>query len=227
MKIATWNLERPTKHGHKTNGISGYLKNLNADILILTETNEFIDLGDEYKVFHTEKFVSKKYTRKPGDRQVSIFTKYPVIKQLPTFRADTSICLSVDSPNGELIVYGTIIGNFGNIGEQFKTDLESQLIDFQSITENNNICIAGDLNMTFIDNFYFTKDGREKLNNVFKQLNLKILTDKISENIDHIVISDKLLQNKNIYTGFWNDTTDEIERLSDHKGVYVEILNVE
>ena len=106
-------------------------------------------------------------------------------------------------------------------------DLESQLIDFKSIAENNNFCIAGDLNMSFIDNFYFTKDGREKLINVFKQLNLNILTKKISENIDHIVISDNLLLNKNFYTGFWNDTTDEKERLSDHKGVYVDILNFE
>ena len=67
MKIATWNLERININGQKTNGIIEYLKNLNADILILTETNECIDLGEQYKVFHTEKFVSKKYKSKQGD----------------------------------------------------------------------------------------------------------------------------------------------------------------
>ena len=227
MKIATWNLERPTKSGHKSKAIMDYLKSLNADILVLTETNEFIDLGADYQVFHTDIFLDKKYKPKTGDRQVSIYTKYPVIKQLPTFRADTSICLSVDSPYGELIVYGTIIGNFGNIGEQFKNDLNSQMIDFQSFGTNNNFCIAGDLNMTFFDNNYFTKDGREKLIGIFNQLDMKLMTEKIPDNIDHIVLSNQLLQHKNLFTGCWNDTTDIKERLSDHNGVYVEMLNVE
>ena len=37
MKIATWNIERPTKNDKKIPVIEDILKNVNADILILTE----------------------------------------------------------------------------------------------------------------------------------------------------------------------------------------------
>jgi exonuclease III len=163
MKIATWNIERPTRNGHKSPAIVDYLKKLNADILVLTETNEFINLGTEYKVFHTEIFSAKRYNPKPGDRQVSIFSKYPVVRHIPTFRADTSLCLAIDTPYGELVVYGTIIGNFGNGGEQFELDLEKQLTDFETIGKTQNFCIIGDLNISFCDDFYFNTNGREKL----------------------------------------------------------------
>ena len=49
MKIATWNLERLRKNGKKTEEIIRILKTLNADILVLTEINDFIDL----RVCHT------------------------------------------------------------------------------------------------------------------------------------------------------------------------------
>ena len=53
MKIATWNLQRPTKFGRKTNDIIETLKKLEADILVLTETNDCINLGTDYQTFST------------------------------------------------------------------------------------------------------------------------------------------------------------------------------
>jgi len=147
MKIATWNLERPSKNGHKTPAILQYLYKLNADILVLTETNEFIDLGNEYEFFHTDNFFGPFY--KQGDKQVSVFSKYPITSQIPTFRADTSLCVNINTPLGELIVYGTIIGNLRNRGNQFKLDLEKQLLDFESIGKTKNLCVIGDLNISF------------------------------------------------------------------------------
>ena len=221
MKIATWNLEKPTKNGHKTPAILQYLNKLNVDILVLTETNECIDLGNEYEFFHTEKFTGQFY--KQGDRQVSIFSKYPITRHIPTFRADTSLCVEISTPFGNLIVYGTIIGNFGNRGDQFKLDLIKQLSDFKTIGKANNFCIIGDLNISFADNFYFTKDGRKKLKNAFELLQMKIITEEIINNIDHIILSNNFLLNHKIKSGFWNETENKKERLSDHKGVYVEI----
>jgi exonuclease III len=222
MKIATWNLERPARNGQKSAAIVEYLKMLNADILVLTETNEFIDLGAAYEVVHTEIFSGNFY--KQGDRQVSIFSKYPIVKHIPTFRADTSLCVAVNTPQGELIIYGTIIGNFGNRDDQFKPDLESQLRDFESIGREHNLCIIGDLNISFSDNFYFTKEGREKLRSSFEKLAMKITTEQITQNIDHIVLSKDFLSNKKIETGFWNDTENKLTRLSDHKSVFIEVF---
>jgi len=222
MKIATWNIERPTKNGQKSTAITEYLKKLNADILVLTETNEFINLGAEYESFHTDIFPGDFY--KPGDRQVTIFSKYPVVRHIPTFRADTSLCLELHTPYGNLIVYGTIIGNFGNGGDQFKLDLEKQLIDFETIGKTQNLCIIGDLNISFSDNMYFTKEGREKLRISFERLGMKIMTEHITQNIDHIVLTKAFTENKKIINGFWNDTENKVTRLSDHKGVFLEIF---
>ena len=221
MKIATWNLERPTKNGHKTSAILQYLHKLNADILVLTETNDCIDLGNEYKFFHTENFLGPFY--KQGDRQVSIFSKYPITRHLSTFRADTSLCVEISTPFGNLIIYGTIIGNFGNRGDQFKLDLLKQLSDFETIGTKIIFCIIGDLNISFSDNYYFTKDGREKLRNVFELLGMKIMTEQIKNNVDHIILTKNFFINRKITSGFWNDKENKKERLSDHKGVYVEI----
>lgn len=222
MKIATWNLERPTKNGHKTPAILQYLYKLNADILVLTETNEFIDLGNEYECFHTEIFSGQFYNE--GDRQVSVFSKYPITKQIPTFRADTSLCLEINTPLGELIVYGTIIGNFGNRGDLFKLDLDKQLSDFETIGKTKNFCIIGDFNISFSDNIYFTKEGREKLKNSFEMLGMMLMTGRTAKNIDHIVLTKRFIENRKIINGVWNDTENKKDRLSDHKGVYVEIF---
>ncbi len=222
MKIATWNIERPTRNGQKSQAIIDYLKKLNADILVLTETNEFINLGNEYELFHTEIFSGDFY--KPGDRQLSIFSKYPIIRHIPTFRADTSLCLAVETPYGDLVVYGTIIGNFGNGGDQFKLDLEKQLTDFEAIGKAQNFCIIGDLNISFLDDFYFTIKGREKLTNSFERLGMKLMTEQIIQNIDHIVLTKEFIINKKIINGFWNDTENKSTRLSDHKGVFIEIF---
>ncbi len=54
MKIATWSIERPTRKGKKSPAIVDYLKKLDADILVLIESNEFINLGTAYELFHTE-----------------------------------------------------------------------------------------------------------------------------------------------------------------------------
>jgi hypothetical protein len=88
MKIATWNLERPNKSTSKNQTIIDCLTKINADILILTETNEIINLGNSYNCFHTSKLEEPYY--KNGERRVSIYSKYDFIEDFITFRADTS-----------------------------------------------------------------------------------------------------------------------------------------
>jgi hypothetical protein len=51
LKIATWNLDRPcsTSRKLKNEAIFQKLLEIDADILVLTETNECIDLHDKYQ----------------------------------------------------------------------------------------------------------------------------------------------------------------------------------
>ena len=218
MKIATWNIERPNKSTFKKKSIIQCLKIINADILILTETNEIINWGETYNYFHTSKLEESYY--KEGERRVSIYSKYNSVEDIRTFREDTAICKKLKTPFGDLVVYGTVIGIHGNRRKSFNTDLDEQLLDFDRIAKNNNFCICGDLNMTFSDNYYFTIEGRQKLNDSFEHLNLINLTANIPENIDHIVLTRTFIGEKEIKIGTWNLD----KKLSDHIGVVVELF---
>jgi hypothetical protein len=62
MKIATWNIERPVKDSTRMTQIQEILVSLDADILILTETNKFIDLGSQSYSFHTSSLSDPMYS---------------------------------------------------------------------------------------------------------------------------------------------------------------------
>ena len=53
---------------------------------------------------------------------------------------------------------------------------------------------------------------------------MQIMTEAITNNVDHIILSENFLINRKFQEGFWNDTENKKERLSDHKGVFVEIF---
>lgn len=218
MKIATWNIERPNKATKRIPLILHCLKEVDADILVLTETNELIDLGNDYTSYHTANSDEPFY--KPGEKRVSIYFKYNSVDQISTFRDNTSICITLETPLGNLAVYGTIIGINGNKRKDFITDLDKQLNDFEKIAGNNNLCIIGDLNISFSDNYYFTETGRQKLNNSFNSLGLINLTAEISENIDHIILPAKYIAEKQVTLNTWNMD----KKLSDHIGVSVTLL---
>jgi endonuclease/exonuclease/phosphatase family metal-dependent hydrolase len=71
--------------------------------------------------------------------------------------------------------------------------------------------------MSFGDNYYFTEDGRQKLNASFEKLGLTNLTADIPENIDHIILSNEFIKGKSISVSEWNRD----KKLSDHIGVCV------
>ncbi len=218
MKIATWNLERPTKQSSRLTKIQDILITLDADILILTETNRFIDLGSSYYSFHSSSLSNQMY--KEGEIRSSIYSKYPSLAKISTFNEETSICEVLDTPIGNIAVYATIIGIYGNRHPNFKTDLELQLLDFKSIGTQYPICIVGDFNMSFCDNYYYTKEARDKLNKSFNELGLVNLTDKVQNNIDHIAISQGLLNVSEANCQVWNLD----KKLSDHIGLMVDLI---
>jgi len=226
MKIATWNIERPAKNGNKTAEIIKFLRELNADILVLTETNDFIDLGVDYTVHHTSILQDKMYII--GERRVSIFSKFPLADNttsFETFNAASALCVNLKTSFGELTVYGTIIGILGNGGIQFRDDLEKQLLDFKNINkQTKNFCIIGDLNISFTDNYYFTKLGRDKLNTLFEKQQMKNYTAYLKHNIDHIILTKKFVGKRRFIVSYWNETENKQTRLSDHKGVMIEIF---
>ena len=109
------------------------------------------------------------------------------------------------------------MGIFGNRNQNFKDDLPKQITDFKRLSKNSNLCIIGDYNITFSDNYYFTNFGRNELMKSFDENEIKNYTQDISETIDHIAISKKFIGNSKVETTEWNID----KKLSDHKGISI------
>jgi endonuclease/exonuclease/phosphatase family metal-dependent hydrolase len=191
---------------------------------VLTETDEQVRPNFRYG-FHTPKvteappdyFLPAIY--KPAENRVSVFANYPCLKQHETYDKYTAICVELETELGNLLVYGTIIGVVGNRHPSYKSDLIRQAGDFERLSKLGHLCICGDYNCSFADNYYFTCFGRDTLLKSFSDNGICLLTKKQLECIDHIAISNKFFPNGNANIWEWN--TDK--SLSDHKGLMAEI----
>jgi len=221
MRIATWNIER-LKHKTDIVLINSTLVGLKADILVLTETDNRIALANYKFCTRTPKLteIQPDYYLESENR-ITIYTNYEIIRQYETVDRYTSLCVELKTEHGNLIVYGTIIGVFGNRNKNFKADLSQQIIECRKLSKGKNFCLIGDYNISFADNYYFTNNGRNELNKLFRDCNLKLLTRDIAACIDHIVISEDFIINMETEIGEWNSD----KKLSDHKGVSLELKN--
>jgi len=125
MKIATWNIERLRKKDNLPLIIEK-CESLNADILVLTETDSRVN--PKHKNCFSTVEPDDKYNYKPTETRVSIFTKYDCVKHYETFNDQTAVCVELKTDHGNLIGYGTIIGVLGNRCKSFMEDLNKQMI---------------------------------------------------------------------------------------------------
>jgi exonuclease III len=213
MRIATWNLERLDKR--KNQLILDKLVDINADILVLTETSSKIQLHN-YSCVSTDTlptdFDGIKYD--VGENRVSVWTKYKTATRHKTFDSYTSVCTDIETTFGLLTVYGSIIGVFANRQPRFDNDLNGQLADFQKIFPGRQVCFAGDLNITFSGRPWPSIKARQTLVDAFNTYGLTNTTANIADTVDHIVLSNDFLENKHLEIETWN--TDK--KLSDHVG---------
>lgn len=220
MKIATWNIDR-VKSKKNLIPIIENIQKIDADILILTEYNKIVELPYfKYKI-ETYKLPEMPYNYKETERRVTIFSKFPIKQIFKTYDSLSSCCAEFETEIGDLIVYGTIVGIIGNNDKNFKSDLKNQIEDINKFSKLGNFCYCGDLNISFSDNYYFTNFGRESFIDCFQKNNLRNLTEKINENIDHIIVSEQFIRNLKFDITEWNQNM----KLSDHKGICVKIEN--
>lgn len=219
MRIATWNLQRIDKR--KNQLILDKLVDINADILVLTETNSIIQL-ENYTCISTDllptDFDDIKYNF--GENRVSILTKYKATTQHKTFDSYSTVCSDIETPYGLLTVYGSIIGVFANRQPRFDNDLNGQLADFEKIFPGRQVCFAGDLNVTFSGRPWPSNKARQILVDAFNKYNLTNTTSNIADTVDHIVLSNEFLDNKHLEIETWN----EDKKLSDHVGHLLTIV---
>ena len=232
MKIATWNVER-LKHQDSLDKILSAINDTQADILVLTETDERIKPNYRY-AFHTPQLCAapsdyhipgryKDYAvgdfYKSTENRVSVYTNYPCVNRCETYDKYTAICVELETPAENLLVYGTIVGILGNRDESFNQDLLLQVRDYERLSKAENFCICGDFNCSFPDNYYFTNFGRKTFSESFADNNITLLTGNQPECTDHIAVSKKFVGETKVNISEWNLD----KSLSDHKGIVVEI----
>jgi len=221
LTIATWNVERYPQKRWRLAYLNDKLRKLMPDITVLTETNVCITPNTDYKNYHSgqlEKELGGSYYQE-GERRVGIWSKYEITGYPEVTDRLTTACALLDTPLGELAVFGCITGVWGR-GEQFDTDFRNQIADLKRLTEKYSVCYAGDLNLTFSDNTYTNIKKRDELNAEFSSLKMMNLTADIPGNIDHIVVSESFFSGVSGPVRCWNKG----KQLSDHMGVMVSLI---
>ena len=217
MRIATWNVER-LKHKTALAEMKRSIGNVDADILVLTETDQ--RLHPEYRFcYETSKMAAyEPDIYAPTENRVSIYTDYPCIRQHTTYDANTAICVELETEKGNIIVYGTIIGVYGNRHSSFMPDLERQMGDLLRLSRlDTPVCFCGDYNCSFSDNYYFTSAGRNAILNGLNTCNISIMTKRQPECVDHIALTEGFVGNGKVEIAEWN----QMKTLSDHKGIVI------
>jgi endonuclease/exonuclease/phosphatase (EEP) superfamily protein YafD len=219
MKIATWNIQRFTSR--KQSAMLNTIQEQNADILVLTETYNTIEIDDckNVKSKLLPHFIDGQEYRN-GEIRTSLYTKFPILNLHETYNGYTSLCADIQTPIGIFTVYASIIGILGNVQPYFKNDLIGQLNDYDKIfPSKENIIVIGDLNTTFSGRVFPSHFARNTLNTAFDKFNLINLTKDIENNVDHIIISKRIAPLLPKEPIIWN----KLKNLSDHIGICIEI----
>jgi hypothetical protein len=169
--------------------------------------------------------------------------------QIKCYEEETPVCAQIETPEGNLIVYGTIIpyhGYKGPTGESRKwVEHEKSIVeygnDWKAIQDKYAgipFIVAGDFNQTRDGSgVYCSPNGIKLLNEQLDRNKLTCITDedfgmhnkfmpdpkkdgRYRHNVDHICVS--RLRFAVEHVGVWDHFT-EVNYLSDHSGVFAEL----
>lgn len=194
MRIATWNLDHASNGSRPIDLQIEQIKKIDPDIIVLTETCENVDLTESgYKAsLLSEKNIYGKYWS-------SIWSKFPIVNQiankLGTYDPETAACAEIETDNGNIIVYGTIITWCGDPGPDTDNKSPYWLEHHRSIFDHGDdwnklirkneknlpFFVCGDFNQTRDkSNAYCSKGGQNilMLDEQLKRNNLICLTEE-------------------------------------------------
>lgn len=240
LRIATWNLDRPKQNGHSKNQRRiEKICEIEADLWILTETNSAISL-DGYASLASE---AQPGYHSSGESYAAIWSRWPILRQVPTFDPYFSVCAEIDSPAGALIVFGTIITYANDPGvsgtarkwEEHRKSIESHAADWHRLRNefpNHLFCIAGDFNQSRDESgWYEDSDSVNMLSLALDRSALQCVTEvdmratgllRSRASIDHICLSPSLAKGV-LAVDAWEGIMDDGRLMSDHNGVVIDI----
>jgi exonuclease III len=241
MRIANWNVERPSLKSPKNALRVDHLLNLKADLVVLTETSTAVDLGPDYVGIHTNPS-----PRKPreGEAVAAIWVRasdYHIIQSVVTSDPREAVCVELDCRLGPLLVYASIIpydrakGVDGDSGRwvEHKRAIQWHRDDWlrlRSKYPRHQIITAGDYNQHRDGvGSYGTRETRGALSDALREAGLTcvtqedfVATGKLSRpNMDHVCMTSRLADNVQAVDA-WEGTIKG-KRLSDHNGIVVDV----
>ena len=249
MRIATWNLKRPKGKGRRWTAIEEQLLKVNADVWILTETNQDINLGDGFFGFHALKIDGY---HKGSECRTSIWTRLEFSRRLHTHDPETAVCVEIKCDAGQVLVYGTVIPyeNAGVKDNRYRSNSvwhvglknwdvhlgsierhRKELSDLRSSHEGRQFVLGGDFNHHRFENSRYGSTGRDKLSESLDELNLDCVTDAdfratgeltTRATVDHICLSPDLLE-RGVKVEAWESPLLNGKPISDHNGITVDI----
>lgn len=241
MRIATWNLERPDPLAFAVNQARmDKIREVGADLWILTETHEVIDLSDTHHGAATAPSARKPL---PGEACATVWSRWPILRLVDTSDPCEAVCVEVAHPEGPLLVYGSIIAYAGYRGsdgssrmwEEHYRFIEWHGRDWKRLRAEfprHRLISGGDYNQNRDGaRWYGTRKGRDLLTHALSDVGLKCVTDedfvltgklRDRHTVDHLCM-DEAFSNRVVYVGAWERTRADGVQLSDHSGIFVDI----
>ncbi len=243
IRIATWNLERPTARSwKKVPRQRQQMRAVGADVWVLTETRASVTPDPEYHAAHCPPHP----TRRPDEdeRWVSIWSRWPLHDVGIDASPRGSIAASTDTPLGPLLVYGTVLpwahepdeAGSVTLWARHYEEIARQSQEWANLRARHpsaGFVLAGDFNQTHDgSHWYGTRKGRGLLADALAQARVALATDedvvaagKLRQHhlIDHICLNDEWLSRFSVSVRCWEPTASDGTRLSDHPGVAIDI----
>ncbi len=236
MRIATWNVEHAAGRAMNERRL-GLIRSVDADIWILTETHDDIDLS---LTGHHAVNTDPRPTSREGGRWTTIWSRHPVVELVPLADTVRTAAALLDTPLGSLLVCGTVLPwgtDRGPRGDAKGWAEHHRVIPIQGQEwaqlrakhPDAAMCVAGDFNMNLGGRHYYgTNKGREALRSALDGADLVCTTEtsKIPNGalehppIDHVCLSENLARDSRVRRA-WEGCTADGVRLSDHSGLVV------
>ena len=219
-----------------------WMRAINADIWVLTETRECIIPGPEYGSVATSGSDRKQSS---GEQWTMIWSRLPVLSQEPTSDPIRTVCVRLATKSsGPILVYGTVLPWRGDVrwsplrgAAAFVHALEAQQEDWRHLRQkypDDLLCIAGDFNQELgLKSYAGSVLGKASLRQTLENVSVTCLTgdeadpvaqqtDNVRCNIDHICL-DSRCDSSSVRRGVWPSDASNLKGLSDHFGVWVDV----
>lgn len=235
LRIATWNVQRPSRTGTLNPLRLDKIRQENADIWVLTETRDVISLDDGWHSFSS--YPIPKYHHE-GETLVTIWSKLPV---KPVSASRFTACVEIKPEGGpNMLIYGTVIpwdkdegfdpGRKPERWEEHRKQVQLQTCEWEVLARSyptHLMCIAGDFNQHRDGvSKYRDPESVARVSTALGNVGMTCLTDGLRKElskplVDHICVSNTLTDSTTINILPYDEHPNL--RLSDHHGVVATI----